>query len=98
MSTLDETFMPLDPANYLNTAEDIAAYLEATLEEDGDDSAAIKRALGYIARSRNFSEIARQTGSREGLYKSLGEDGNPSLSTIIKVAHAPGLKIRFEAA
>ena len=44
MSTLDETFMPLDPANYLNTAEDIAAYLEATLEEDGDDSAAIKRA------------------------------------------------------
>lgn len=99
MSTLDETFMPLDPANYLNTAEDIAAYLEATLEEDGDDSAAIKRALGYIARSRNFSEIARQSGiSREGLYKSLGEDGNPSLSTISKVAHALGLKIRFEAA
>ena len=46
MSTLDETFMPLDPANYLNTAEDIAAYLEATLEKYGDDSAAIKRALG----------------------------------------------------
>ncbi|WP_423766588.1 DNA-binding protein [Corynebacterium stationis] len=43
--------------------------------------------------------MARQSGiSREGLYKSLGEDGNPSLSTIIKVAHALGLKIRFEAA
>lgn len=94
-----ENFKPFDPANYLNSVEDVAAYLEATIEEDGDDSAAIKRALGNIARSQNFSEIARQAGmSREGLYKALSEDGNPSLTTIIKVSHALGLKLRFEAA
>ena len=99
MSTLNETFKPFEPSNYLNSVEDVAAYLEATIEEDGDDSAAIKRALGNIARSQNFSEIARQAGmSREGLYKALSEDGNPSLTTIIKVSHALGLKLRFEAA
>lgn len=99
MSTLNETFKPFEPSNYLNSVEDVAAYLEATIEEDGDDSAAIKRALGNIARSQNFSEIARQAGmSREGLYKALSEDGNPSLATIIKVSHALGLKLRFEAA
>ena len=99
MSTLNETFKPFEPSNYLNSVEDVAAYLEATIEEGGDDSAAIKRALGNIARSQNFSEIARQAGmSREGLYKALSEDGNPSLTTIIKVSHALGLKLRFEAA
>lgn len=99
MSTLNETFKPFEPSNYLNSVEDVAAYLEATIEEDGDDSAAIKRALGNIARSQNFSEIARQAGmSREGLYKALSEDGNPSLATIVKVSHALGLKLRFEAA
>lgn len=99
MSTLNETFKPFDPANYLNSVEDVAAYLEASIEEDGDDSAAIKRALGNIARSQKFSEIARQSGlSREGRYKALSEDGNPSLATIIKVSSALGLKLRFEAA
>lgn len=94
-----ENVKPFDPANYLNSVEGVAAYLEATIEEDGDDSAAIKRALGNIARSQNFSEIARQAGmSREGLYKALSEDGNPSLTPIIKVSHALGLKLRFEAA
>lgn len=94
-----ETFKPFDPANYLNSVEDVAAYLEATIEEDGDDSAAIKRALGNIARSQNFSEIARQAGmSRKGLYKALSEDENPRLATIVKVSHALGLKLRFEAA
>lgn len=99
-STVDRWLnKPFDPANYLNSVEDVAAYLEASIEEDGDDSAAIKRALGNIARSQNFSEIARQSGlSREGLYKALSEDGNPSLATIIKVSSALGLKLRFEAA
>ena len=78
MSTLNETFKPFEPSNYLNSVEDVAAYLEATIEEDGDDSAAIKRALGNIARSQNFSEIARQAGmSREGLYAIRGWKSKP---------------------
>ena len=99
MSSDTETFAPFDAADYLDTAEDVAAYLEAFLEESSDDPTVIARALGTIARSRNVSEIARQAGmSREGLYKALSADGNPSLGTVLDIAHAPGLRLRFEAA
>ena len=98
MNTHPETFTPFDAANYLNSIEDVAAYLEAIIDESDDDPTAITRALGAIARSRNFSQIARQAGlSREGLYKALSAEGNPSLATIIKVSHALGLRLRFEA-
>lgn len=98
MNTHTETFAPFDAANYLNTVEDVAAYLEAVIEDSDDDPTVITRALGAIARSRNFSQIARQAGmSREGLYKALSADGNPSLATVIKVSHALGLRLRFEA-
>ena len=56
------------------------------------------QALGAIARSQNFSEIARQAVmSREGLYRALSADGNPTLATVVKVAGALGLRLRFEA-
>jgi len=98
MSTDTETFAPFDAANYLNTVEDVAAYLEAIIEEADDDPTVVARALGSVARSRNFSQIARQAGmSREGLYKALSAEGNPSLATIIKVSHALGLRLHFEA-
>lgn len=97
-STTPETFSPFDAANYLNTVEDVAAYLEAVLEESADDSKVIAQALGTIARSRNFSKIARQAGmSREGLYKALSPTGNPSLETVMRVTHALGLRLRFES-
>lgn len=98
MNTDTETFASFDPSHYLNTVEDVAAYLEAVIDEYDDDPAAIARALGAIARSRNFSQIARQAKmTREGLYKALSADGNPSLATVIKVSHALGLRLRFEA-
>lgn len=98
MTTDTETFASFDAANYLNTVEDVAAYLEAIIDESDDDPTAIARALGAIARSRNFSQIAREAGmSREGLYKALSADGNPSLATVIKVSHALGLRLHFEA-
>ncbi|NWN88583.1 MAG: putative addiction module antidote protein [Micrococcaceae bacterium] len=98
MSNGVETFAPFDTADYLNSVEDVAAYLEAIIEEGDDDPSVIARALGAIARSRNFSEIARQAGmSREGLYKALSADGNPSLATVVKVARALGLRLHFEA-
>ena len=94
----NETFSPFDSADYLNTFDDVAAYLEAVLEEAEDDPKVIAAALGAIARSRNLSEIARQAGmSREGLYKALSADGNPSLATVVRVAHALGLRLQFEA-
>lgn len=98
MSTDAETFAPFDAANYLDTVEDVAAYLEAIIDEGDDGPTVIARALGAVARSRNFSQIARQAGmSREGLYKALSAHGNPSLATVIKVSRALGLRLRFEA-
>jgi probable addiction module antidote protein len=93
-----ETFTHFDPSTHLNTVEDVAAYLEALIEESNDDPTVIAHGLGDIARSRNFSEIARQAGiSREGLYKALSPSGNPTLATVIKVSRALGLRLHFEA-
>jgi probable addiction module antidote protein len=98
MSADAETFTPFDTASYLDTVEDAAAYLEAIIEQADDDPTVFAQALGSIARSRNFSQIARQAGmSREGLYKALSADGNPSLATVVKVSRALGLRLHFEA-
>jgi probable addiction module antidote protein len=98
MAKSTEEFARFDAADYLRTPADAAAYLEAALEESGDDPAAVARALGTIARSGNISELARKTGmSREGLYKALTAEGNPSFATISKVAQALGLRIEFHA-
>ncbi len=72
-------------------------YLEACLEEAGDDPALIVHAFGVIARARNMSQLARETGlSREGLYKALSPDGNPTFATVAKVAKALGFKLTVE--
>lgn len=93
-----ETFTRYDSADYLKTEEDIATYLEAAAEE-GDDPAFLARALGVVARARNMSQLARETGlSREGLNKALSGDGNPTLGTVMKIAKALGLRIGFRPA
>jgi probable addiction module antidote protein len=95
----EETFSRYDTADYLKSDADIAAYLEAVIEEGGDDPALIAHALGVIARARNMSQLARDTGlSREGLYKALSAEGNPSFATILKVANSLGLKLTFQTA
>ena len=74
---------------------DVAMFLEVALEDSAEDPSAVPHALGIIARSQNMSELARRVGmSRDGLYKALSEDGNPTWSTILKVTNALGL--RFE--
>jgi probable addiction module antidote protein len=99
MSDTTEKFGSYDGADYLNDLEDATAYLEAALDDSGDDPAAVARALGAIARSGNLSELARRVDmSREGLYKALSGDGNPSFATIVKVAGALGLRLRFTSA
>ena len=91
--------LPYDVAEQLRTPEEMAAYLEAWLEDAPDDVSGIARALGDIARAKGMSAVARETGlSRESLYKSLSEDGNPSLATVLKVAKALGLRFRVGAA
>ena len=81
-------------ADYLRTDEDIRLYLEACLEEARDDPAFIVQALGVVARARNMSQLAKDTGlTREGLYKALSSEGNPSFSTVARVAKALGLRL-----
>ncbi len=95
----EAAFSRYEAADYLTNIEDVAAYLEAAIEEGGDDPATVVQALGVIARSGNLSELARRTGiSREGLYKALSAEGNPSFATIMKVAKALGLRLEFHAA
>jgi probable addiction module antidote protein len=86
-----------DSAEHLKTDDDIAAYLQAATDEAGADAAFIAHALGVVARARNMSQLSRDTGiSREGLYKALSPDGNPSFATVIKVADSLGLRIAFK--
>ena len=87
-----------DVAEHLRTPKEMAAYLEACLEEAGGDAAFIARALGDIARAKGMAQIARDTGlSRESLYKSLSGQRSPGFDTILKVIEALGLRLRAEA-
>ena len=86
-----------DAAEHLETAEDMAAYLEAVLEEG--DPALIAAAMGDIARAKGIAQIARETGlGRESLYKALSPEGNPEFATVLKVLRALGLRLHATAA
>ena len=90
---------PYDVAEHLRTPEEMAAYLDAWLEEAPEDAAGIAKALGNIARAKGMTQVAKDAGlSRESLYRALSADGNPSFSTILKVARALGVKLHAAAA
>jgi probable addiction module antidote protein len=83
-----------DVAEHLRTPEEMAAYLEACLEESRGDAAFVAKALGDIARAKGMSQVARDTGlSRESLYKALSGERTPGFDTILKVIQALGLEL-----
>jgi probable addiction module antidote protein len=81
---------PYDVAEHLRTPEEMAAYLDAWLEEAPDDAAGIAGALGDIARAKGMTQVAKDAG--------LSAEGNPSFATVLKVARALGVKLHAEAA
>lgn len=88
-----------DVAEHLRTSEEMAAYLEACIQEAGGDAAFIAKALGDIARAKGMAQVARDAGlSRESLYKALSGERSPGFDTILKVMTALGLKLHAEAA
>ena len=88
---------PWDPAEHLETEEDMAAYLNVALE-DGD-LGLIMAALGDIARARKIAVVAQDTGlGRESLYKSLSTNGNPEFATVLKVVRSLGLRLQATTA
>jgi probable addiction module antidote protein len=88
----DVKTIPWDTAEHLDTAEDIAAYLEAAFE-DGDP-ALVTHALGVAARARGMTDVARKAGmGRQSLYKALSPDGRPEFATVLNVVRALGLRL-----
>jgi len=85
---------PYDVAEHLRTPEEMAAYLEACIEEADGDAAFVAKALGNIARAKGMSQVARDAGlSRESLYKALSGERSPGFDTVLKVIGALGLTL-----
>ena len=83
-----------DVAEHLRTPEDMAAYLEACMEEAGGNAAFIAKALGDIAKAKRMTQVARDAGlSRESLYKALSGERSPGFDTVLRVIDALGLQL-----
>ena len=92
-----KTTKAYDVTEYLESEEDMAAYLNAAL--DDGNPAIVSAALGDIARAKGMTQLARETGiSRDGLYKALSPTGNPSFATVKKVIEALGMKVEISVA
>ncbi|MDR3338198.1 MAG: putative addiction module antidote protein [Treponema sp.] len=84
-----------DPAKYINSKEDVLAYLEAALEEN--DTELLLSVIGDIARSKGMAQIARELNvARESLYRSLSPEGNPSFSTVMQVLDILGFQLSLK--
>jgi len=84
-----------DIADYLDSNEMIAEYLNSVLEEGNDTE--IVTAIGHIAKAIGMTKIAEETGmSRPSLYKALSDGAKPQFSTILKVLKAVGGQIRID--
>ena len=93
---MSESFRKWDASEHLRTPEDARLYLEACAEEDPGDGSLIRAALNDIARAGNMSRLAHEIGmSREGLYKALSADGNPTFATVMRITRALGMQLRI---
>jgi probable addiction module antidote protein len=93
---MPETFSRWDITEHLHTKDDVRLYFEACADEDPGDGSLIRAALNDIARARNMTRLAREIGmTREGLYKALSENGNPTFNTVMRITRALGMQLRI---
>ncbi|UFZ03235.1 putative addiction module antidote protein [Bradyrhizobium ontarionense] len=86
-----------DAAEHLRTAAARAEYLNIVLA-DGDPTE-VRDALNLVARAQGMSQVAKAAGvTREGLYKTLGENGNPEFATVLRIIAAMGIRLTAEPA
>jgi probable addiction module antidote protein len=86
-----------DVADYLDSPEMIAGYLNEALETG--DTTLITKAIGAVARAKGMTSIAQETGlAREHLYKALSENGRPEFATVMKALNAIGIRLEAKAA
>ncbi len=94
---MPEEYRKFDAADYVRTEDDAQDLLRAAVDEDLGDGIVIRAALRHVAQTKNMSALARATGLNRGnLYEALSEDGNPTLTTLLKVTRALGLRLRLE--
>ena len=94
---MPEKLTEFDAAEYIETEEDVRRLLRAATDEDPGDGTVIRAVLKYIAQTQNMSALSRDTElNRAGLYRALSEDGNPTLTTLLKITRALGLRLRIE--
>ena len=94
---MSEEYRKFDAADYIRTEKDARGLLRAATDEDLGDGVVIRAALKHVARTQNMSALARDTGLNRGnLYEALSEDGNPTLTTLLRVTRALGLRLRLE--
>ncbi len=94
---MTETYTRWKLEDSIKTPDDIRGLLEAAADEDPGDGTVICSVLSAIAKTKGMSALARETGLNRGhLYEALSENGNPSLATVMKIAHALGLRLRLE--
>ena len=93
-----ETYSRWDVTEYLQSVEEVRLFLEECAREDPGDGSLIRAALNDVARAGNVSKLARDAGmSREGLYKALSKDGNPTFATVMRITRALGMHVRITA-
>ena len=93
---MSETFTKWDVVEHLRTREDARLYVQACADEDPGDGSLIRAALNDVAHTGNMSGLARDAGlTREGLYKALSADGNPSFATVLRITRALGMEVRI---
>jgi probable addiction module antidote protein len=89
------TFTKWDPADYIETPEDVVAHLDVALEENDIDF--LLSTIGHICRSKGMTEIAGKLDlDRVGLYKSFSRDGNPSFKTVFRLIDLLGMRLKLE--
>ncbi len=94
---MSEKFEKFNAGDYIKTDADVRELLRAAADEDLGDGSVIRAVLKHVASTQNMSALARDTGLNRGnLYEALSEDGNPTLSTLLKVTHALGLRLHLE--
>lgn len=89
------TVADFDPAEYIETKEDVFLTLKVAAEEK--DPQFLLSVLGDIARSRGMTQLAQELNlDRKGLYKALSPEGNPSFITVVKVLDNLGFRLNVE--
>ena len=94
---MPEEYRKFDAADYVSTEKDARELLRAATDEDPGDGSVIRAALKHVARTRNMSALARDAGLNRGnLYEAMSEDGNPTLTTLLRITRGLGLRLHLE--